>query len=202
MDPDFMKGSQREQPFTPAPDRSLTPWFAALFLFACIAGLGYNLIDWRGQTPGASNKPVAAKPDPTPPVQQSQPQQAPPTAPDPGTRIVTKCVTNGKTTYGDGGCAQGATATPLTTKADYNLVAGMTPAQMNAANRIKPESASLSVFSQNGNSPPTSAGDCKGLDEYIKYLDAMARQPQSASVQDWIRDERKKARDRQFAIHC
>lgn len=44
--------------------------------------------------------------------------------------------------------------------------------------------------------------ECKRLDARVEELDALARQPQSASMQDWIRDQRKSARDRQFALHC
>jgi hypothetical protein len=43
---------------------------------------------------------------------------------------------------------------------------------------------------------------CKSLDARVEQLDAMARQPHSAQTQDWIRGERKAARDRQFALRC
>jgi hypothetical protein len=45
-------------------------------------------------------------------------------------------------------------------------------------------------------------GECQLLDKRIEELDAMARQPQSGSTQDWIRSDRQKARDRQFALRC
>lgn len=44
--------------------------------------------------------------------------------------------------------------------------------------------------------------ECRALDARVNYLDSLARQPQSAAMQDWNRGERKKARDRQFAIRC
>lgn len=44
--------------------------------------------------------------------------------------------------------------------------------------------------------------ECKSLDARITQLDAMARQPQGAQMHDWIRSERKQARDRQFEIRC
>jgi hypothetical protein len=43
---------------------------------------------------------------------------------------------------------------------------------------------------------------CEELDRRVQQLDDMARQPQSAQMQDWIRGERKTARDRQFGLHC
>lgn len=44
--------------------------------------------------------------------------------------------------------------------------------------------------------------ECKSLDAQITQFDSMARQPQSGQMQDWITGEKKKARDRQFSIHC
>jgi hypothetical protein len=44
--------------------------------------------------------------------------------------------------------------------------------------------------------------ECAALDERIKYLDAMARQPLDGQTQDSIRGERKKLRDRQARIPC
>lgn len=43
---------------------------------------------------------------------------------------------------------------------------------------------------------------CNNLDVRVEQLDGMARQPQSASMQDWIRSERQKARDAQFRLRC
>jgi len=43
---------------------------------------------------------------------------------------------------------------------------------------------------------------CTSLDERVNHLDAMARQPQSPSTQDWIRMERHKTRDEQFRLRC
>lgn len=44
--------------------------------------------------------------------------------------------------------------------------------------------------------------ECKALDTKIANYDAMARQPQSGQMQDWITAEKKKARDQQFRIKC
>lgn len=53
------------------------------------------------------------------------------------------------------------------------------------------------------NSPaPSRNAECKALDAQITQFDAMARQPQSAQMQDWITGEKRKARDRQFNIRC
>lgn len=44
--------------------------------------------------------------------------------------------------------------------------------------------------------------ECKVLFERIRRIDAAARQPQSGPGQDRLRDQRRAARDRQFALRC
>lgn len=46
------------------------------------------------------------------------------------------------------------------------------------------------------------AENCLALDRKVNELDAMARQPQTGQTQDWIRQERKKARDQQVGASC
>ena len=45
-------------------------------------------------------------------------------------------------------------------------------------------------------------GACDALAQQIQHWDALARQPQSAQTQDWIRVERHKTRDRQWSLRC
>ena len=45
-------------------------------------------------------------------------------------------------------------------------------------------------------------GACDALAQQIQHWDALARQPQSAQTQDWIRAERHKTRDRQRSLRC
>ncbi len=44
--------------------------------------------------------------------------------------------------------------------------------------------------------------ECKRLAERVDHLDSMARQPQSGATQEWITREKKKTRDRQWALRC
>lgn len=46
------------------------------------------------------------------------------------------------------------------------------------------------------------SAECQALEESIRQLDARARQPQTGYTQDWIRNERMKARSRQAALRC
>jgi hypothetical protein len=54
----------------------------------------------------------------------------------------------------------------------------------------------------NSEPAPLPNAECKALDARVEQLDAMARQPQSGQMQDWIRGEREAARSRQFALRC
>jgi len=57
-----------------------------------------------------------------------------------------------------------------------------------------PQSVAMPTVSQRG--------ACDALAQQIQHWDAMARQRQSAQTQDWIRAERHKTRDRQWALRC
>lgn len=49
---------------------------------------------------------------------------------------------------------------------------------------------------------PVAAGECAALEAHIRALDAEARHPNSAGMQDIIRARRQEARSRQFALRC
>lgn len=49
---------------------------------------------------------------------------------------------------------------------------------------------------------PTRRQLCDGFKARVAHLDSLARQPQSAQMQDSIRAERKKVRDQQFRAQC
>ena len=125
-------------------------------------------------------------------------------APEPavGNRVVTKCIVNGKTSYGDGPCALGAVTTQVITRADLNL---MTPIRVKSTTTTEATFSSPPVMVAQNSAPTdyvTMKSECQWLDTQIKHLDSMSRQPQGSQTMDWIREERKKARDRQFRIPC
>ena len=49
---------------------------------------------------------------------------------------------------------------------------------------------------------PDTKAVCESLKAQITNFDALARQPQSGQMQDWITSERKKVRDKQFSLRC
>lgn len=51
-------------------------------------------------------------------------------------------------------------------------------------------------------SVPTNADACAAHEQRVRQLDAMARQPQSPQIQDWIRQQRQDTRSRQAALRC
>lgn len=58
------------------------------------------------------------------------------------------------------------------------------------------------VTAQQQSGPSGKAEECAGLEATINNFDAQARHPQSGQVQDWIKQQRQQARDRQFRLHC
>jgi hypothetical protein len=205
MDPDFMKRDNADRPFIPAPERPLMHWIATVLALLALVYAGYRI--WESSidraSPPKTRQDASATSQPLPPPQTSAPTQsaaqAPPT---PGTHIVSKCVVNGKTLYSDNACPQGTAGTQVVTKSDHNLMAGLTPAQMAAADRVQPVAPSMSTLAQSGNAMPDKSSECAFFNSEIKRLDALARQPQSGQTQDEITRVRKELRDRQFRIRC
>ena len=82
--------------------------------------------------------------------------------------------------------------------------------QVNIANQQRQSAANTATNTvtintttvTNNNSAAGHLAECKALDASITQYDAMARQPQTGQMQNWITGEKKKARDRQFRIHC
>lgn len=115
-----------------------------------------------------------------------------------------KCVVNGNTTYSNEPC--------VTKTAQKNLVLNESQGIISppkerledlTAKRHAAEAAYQRNVSQQIARPAQSPKvECEALNKYIEQLDSMSRQAQSGQMQDWIRQERQKARDRQFHILC
>lgn len=211
MERDYMKGTGRDRPYSPPPESSIAGWLGKLVIFACVIYLGFKLAYWveHRAKPAPANAVVTATPAAK---TTAQPTTAAPTLPhtppyppmrsipaEPG--MVTKCVINGKTSYGDSSCAAGAVTSKVAIKANHNLMAAATVPPV--AQTTTPDPVSTAIEQANpGPDYAAIKAECAWLDARIKYLDDLARQPQSGQMQDWLRDERKKARDRQFRIRC
>jgi hypothetical protein len=209
MDRDYMHEKRRQRPFSPPPERFST--MSKVLVFVVALFVLYKIADWKLTQQAAA---LAARPTPAAvPKAVQRPAEAPTQALPPmpqhtnvpdaaaGMHLVTKCVVNGKTSYGNGACPQGAVKTQVTTRADQNLMTAVRPAAlMRTEEAVNPPAAATR------NSPSLDAAakkaECQALNAQIEHLDSMSRQPQSAQMQDWIKDERKKARDQQFRLPC
>ncbi len=210
MDRDYMKREERERPFSPLPERSSTSTLKMVLIFLAVLYGLFKISSLLLDTGGYSfNKPPLVKSSPS--IINTEPRQLSFPPPErnqyntedarPGSRTITKCIVNGKTSYGDAGCPSGSTTTQVVTKSNHNLMAAIpVPVVAQAAEPFDP--LPLIVQSNADSNYAAIKSECEALNKRIEYLDAMARQPLSGQTHDWIRDERKKARDRQFHIPC
>lgn len=208
IDRDYMHEKGRQRPFSPPPERFSTP--SKVLIFVVLLFLLYKAADWKlnqhaaklvNTPPAATSGPASLPADsPAPSFRQTPTYSSAPEATG-NTRTVTKCIVNGKTSYGDASCATGAKATQIVTKENHNLMAAV---RVPAATKTEEPAPPPSVVAQRdqGFDHAAMKVECNALEERINYLDAMARQPQSGQMQDWIREGRKKARDRQSRIPC
>lgn len=116
---------------------------------------------------------------------------------------IVKCIVNGKTVYSNGSC-EGATRQAVAIHDSAGIVSppkeslAELTAKREASERayvLRPEIKVTSIG-------PSSSVECNELDKHIAYLDSVARQPHSPQTADWIREQRRVTRDRQFAIRC
>lgn len=117
---------------------------------------------------------------------------------------IRKCIVSGKTIYSDTKCPEGARTETVVLHDSGGIISPpkadllMLMAQRKAA---EGQNAGRQGVLAMG-APQSASEECALLDQHVQYLDSKARQPQSAGTQDWIRQERSKARDRQVALHC
>lgn len=205
MNRDDMHDKDRPRPFSPPPERMGT--LGKVLIFVLVLALLYLAADWKLNQPARD----IAKQRATDAVQTQRPattshsQQAPPVAATPNAgenaQTVTKCVVNGRTSYTDDSCNPAAKTSQLVIKENHNLVSAVRVPLSIPEEQPAPQYSSFAqTLPDNDNAAKKS--ECKALDERIKYLDAFARQPHGGQTQDWIRDERKKTRDRQARIPC
>ena len=211
IDRDYMRDPDRKNPFSPPPEKSILGWLIKVSVFVVLIYLGFKLATWldvnRRSAPAQTIKvPIPEVKKIAEPASVQQPAQPMIIYPPAQNRsaeqaVITKCIVQGKVSYGDGACPVGAIASGVITKNNHNLVAAVKmPLPVQAATQEPP----LPMSAQVNPALDYAAikAECVALEERIKYLDSLARQPQSGQTQDWIRSERKKARDRQFGIRC
>ena len=60
----------------------------------------------------------------------------------------------------------------------------------------------VAVASRPASTSKANAGECQALDERVNWLDSLGRIGGGGYTMDWIREQRRLARDRQFRIGC
>lgn len=127
--------------------------------------------------------------------------------PKPTSRVqrFAKCISpTGAATYSDGPCPTDARASEVSVTPDVNLAEGMSQAARHASIR-RNSAVAQSVIEHERRvamNVDSSSTECAQLNVLIASIDAAARQPQSGFEQDRLKDQRRRARDRQFALHC
>lgn len=187
-----------------------------MYVVAALYLLYQAALWWQNKQP--STKPAAAPavavpssgnlgadvPSAREPQSQRTTQTQPNQSPAPGT--VSKCVLNGKVTYSDAACPKDAVVgsvklpppAPVDTYPQARTVP--VPSAVLESSSAGPEpQPTLHTPSQ---AAPAKSAECKYLDELVKQIDMRALQPQSLQQQDLLREDRKKARDRQFFLGC
>lgn len=217
IDRDYMNEKRGREAFKPAPEKSAASTLFMVLVFVAALFFLYKLADWHlnQRASGLTTQSTPnAQPTPDQPPSRQEASKLPresglrpyqdhdASTPAASSRVVTKCIVHGKTSYSDAPCTSGAVATQVLTRADHNIVA---PVRITATVATETTYSPAPVVTTQSNTPSDYAAkkiECQLLDAHILHLDSMSRQPQGAQTMDWIRDERKKARDRQFRIPC
>jgi hypothetical protein len=147
-----------------------------------------------------------ASPDAKASTSRQNERPTPPVEPSPlRTQRFAKCTSAaGATTYSDRPCPSGMQAGEVSVRPDLNLADGMSEDARRASMDNNSAIAQSVVeherrVAMNVDAP---ASECPYLKALIASIDAAARQPQPASEQDRLKDQRRRARDQQFALRC
>lgn len=196
-------------------ERSLRPkpesrWLLWLVVAALLVFGAWRASEWLltyQRTPAAPSPPPAVNLPTVPPptATRTPPDTAPRAAPPAESYSVSKCLSaSGQSTYSDGPCPAGTQASTVWVQPDVNLADGMSATERDASIQDNRQAAAQTQQIEQGVPQQTRSvrGDCAAWEADIKRIDAMARQPQNAPTQDWLANEKKLARDRQFRAGC
>lgn len=223
-----MRNEDSRDPWMEQPGHSMAAWerslrpakstsriwlpigIAAALGLACVA---YLVFVEPGGWPGASQvrnpkerQAVPATPSGAreAPARQDARQRLEPDA-APRVQRFAKCISAaGAIAYSDGVCPSGTRAAEVAVNPDINLADGMSDAARQASMRNNSAIAQSVVeherrVAMNVDSPNSA---CAGLKALVASIDAAARQPQSAYEQDRLKEQRRQANDKMFALRC
>jgi hypothetical protein len=139
-----------------------------------------------------------------PPVQEDSPRQLDPER-APRLQRFAKCISaGGAVTYSDGPCPNNTRAAEVAVNPDLNLAEGMSVEDRQASMRHNSAIAQsvLEHERRAAENVDTTGSACAQLKELIASIDAAARQPLPGYEQDRLKDQRRHANDRRFALRC
>lgn len=187
----------------------------SFLLSAAIVG-GALWVAERSMTKPVAFSAVSNAP-PLPQTPSAAPPESPKTVPartrteivqdaQPRSGALSKCTIQGKTVYSDTNCPVGSKAEKIALHETAGIVSPAREALEDWAAKRHAQERNEEIITQKivaANGPQTTKSDeCQWLSERIDTLDARARQPQTGQMQDWIKDQRRGARDRQYALRC
>jgi hypothetical protein len=133
----------------------------------------------------------------------SEPDVAAPNNSSPETAIH-KCIEGGKIIYSDQACLHKIASEGVKL---YDSAGIASPPKEKLEDLTARRKAAEAIYRRQ-NLPQAALNvqsipaDCEALAKRVEWLDSLARQPQSAATQDWIRQEKEKTRNKQFELHC
>jgi hypothetical protein len=178
------------------------------FILACIVIAGalflFNKSLLREPTQSLKASSSLESPRPEQPLSPQNAHSVVPPEDIPEQGKVVKCVLDEKTIYSDTPCSAGAKIQ----KVELHDTAGVvSPPKAVLAEITAQRHAAESAYDQHMQKQVSAAVqspkiDCDVLAKQIEWFNAMARQPQSGQMQDWIKQERSKVQGQQFVLHC
>ena len=217
-DRDYMRErreSEKVLHFRPAPQK-VSVLTIALCVVAALYVLYQGALWWQNKQLQTKLPPAPSIASPSlrplksdlPRVQEPKPQSAAQTLPNqpPAPGTVNKCVVNGNVTYSDAACPKEAVVRSVKLPPPPDVDPYHVPRAVSAPNiALQQTGASPEpqpTFHDASQLAPAKSAECKHLDELVKQIDIRALQSQSLQLQDLLRADRKKARDRQFFLGC
>lgn len=119
-------------------------------------------------------------------------------------QAIHKCIEGGKIIYSDQACLHKIASEGVEL---YDSAGIVSPPKEKLEDLTARRKAAEAIYQrqnlqQAALNVQSAGADCEALAKRVEWLDALARQPQSAATQDWIRQEKEKARNKQFELHC
>jgi len=149
-----------------------------------------------------STKSALATPTKGVPTVEREPTLPVPSSTSSTDRLVYRCKVDGATTYSEVPCANGKVVDVRT--ASSGFVPQRAPVVSTTTTRIREAPQVVAAVGEDSAATAKAKRDarCAYLLAEMEQVDALARQGQSATSQDWLRERRRKLADERHALKC